>query len=334
MIFTVRWAHPIAFFFVLTLSLCLFIPPAFAEKKPGYPLLDDAPLPKSISLCGEPMPLKDPYVLEMLDRELTISVWDRAQVFMWLKRSGRYFPYIEKRLAEAGVPDDLKYLAVAESSLITHIRSSKGALGTWQFMAETGRNHGLRKDRTIDERHDFERATEAAITYLKSLKDEFGTWTLAMAAYNCGEARLRKEMKEQKERDYYSLNLPMETERYIFRIATVKLIMENPNRYGYHLSPERVYRPIECDRESVSIRRPVHIADLAHALGTNYKTLKELNPQIQGPYLPKGNYSLKVPAGLGSKVNTVLKKVAPAGSVPRAETSAGTYVVQPGDTLS
>jgi hypothetical protein len=202
-------------------------------------------------------------------------------------------------------------------------------MGTWQFITATGRNHGLRKDRMMDERRDFERATEAAIQYLKGLKAEFGTWALAMAAYNCGEARVRRVIKEQKVRDYYQLNLPLETERYIFRIAAAKIIMGNPEKYGYRLDPARIYDPVDCDPVKVKVLRPVHITDVARTLGTNFKTLKELNPQFRGPYLPRGSYRLKVPAGLGPKVAAALK-----GAAPRRRGSAeGTYRVQPGDTL-
>ena len=125
------------------------------------PSFNDYPLPGALALCGEPIPLEIDAVWEMLDREFTMMVWDRAQVFLWLKRAGKYFPFIERKLAEANMPDDLKYLAVAESSLLTYVRSSAGAAGSWQFMAETGRRHGLRKDRSVDERLSFEHATEA-----------------------------------------------------------------------------------------------------------------------------------------------------------------------------
>ena len=130
-------------------------------EEPNIPgVLPNFPLPGSISLCHEPIPLENRRVLEMLDREFTIAVWDRAQVFMWLKRAGRYFPYIEEKLAEAGMPDDLKYAAVAESALIADIKSRKRATGLWQFMSRTGRRYGLRKNRVIDERLDFEQSTE------------------------------------------------------------------------------------------------------------------------------------------------------------------------------
>ena len=269
----------------------------------------------------------------MLDREFTIHVYDRAQVYMWLKRAGRYFPHIQKRLKARGMPEDIKYLAVAESSLITYIRSRKGAIGTWQFMAQTARRNGLRKDRTMDERRHFEKATEAALNYLQKLKDMFGSWTLALAAYNCGEARLKKEIAVQKMNDYYRLRLPRETARFVFRIASVKIIMEHPERYGYRANQDRIYRPIKCDSIEVKVKWPIHMTDAAFSIGTDLKTLKELNPHILGYYLPTGRYSIKVPLGMGQKMAAALKKM-PRKSKRYGSGKEGFYIVQPGDTLS
>lgn len=317
------------------ISMMVLLPSfAFPAQENAYPVFDNFPLPESVSLCGEPMPLENRRVREMLDREFTIAVWDRAQVFMWLKRAGRYFPHIEKKLAEAGMPDDLKYLAVAESSLLTHIRSSQGAIGPWQFMARTARGNGLRKDHMVDERLSFEHSTEAALKYLKRLKDMFGTWTLALAGYNCGKTRLKKEIEKQKVTGYYRLNLPLETERFIFRIAAIKIIMENPKTYGYRLTHEQVYRPIECDTVPVKIPVQLHIKDVARALGTDFKVLKEFNPQILNCYLPAGHYTIKVPSGLASRMTTVLKQLTRTASRRMKKASDRYYVVQPGDTLS
>ncbi len=230
----------------LTLILFLFIiTPRVAAEDGGFPVFNAFPCPKKLTLCGERMPLENPLVLEMLDREFTVVVWDHARVFMLLKRAARYFPFIEKALRDAGMPDDLKYLAVAESALIPYARSTSGALGHWQFIPETGQRKGLRKDHSVDERMALERSTEAAILYLTQLNQMFGSWTLAMAAYNCGENRIDKEIREQKVADYYRLNLPTETERYIFRIAAIKIILENPRRYGYVLPEDQLYRPTE-----------------------------------------------------------------------------------------
>lgn len=299
----------------------------FPAEESAYRVFDHLPLSRSVSLCGEPMPLENRRVWEMLDREFTMAVSNRAQVFMWLKRAGRYFPYIEKELDEAGMPEDLKYLAVAESSLLTRIRSKKGAIGLWQFMARTARRNGLRKDHMIDERLDFERSTEAALKYLNNLKAIFGTWTLALAAYNCGDVRVKREIKEQRVRDYYRLKLPLETERFIFRITAIKIIMENPERYGYSLTPERAYRPINCDTVPVGVRIPLHITDLAQALGTDFKVFKELNLHILGYYLPTGHYTIKVPSGLGLRMASVLKQLTLSASRSMKKISDGYYTV-------
>jgi len=291
-------------------------------------------LPQSITLCKEPIPLESPSVWEKLDREFTIAVWDRPQVILWLKRAGRYFPYLENKLAEEGLPDDLKYLAVAESALITGIRSSKGAVGLWQLMAPTAREYGLRKNHMIDERLHFEHATDAALNYIKHLQNTFGNWTLVLAAYNCGEYRLKREINKQKVDDFYSLNLPSETERFIFRITAIKIIMENPQRYGYHLEEEQIYQPLEYDTVQVKIDQQLHLAYMAAAIGSEYRTVKELNPHILTHQLPAGLYTLKVPQGSQSRLTAVLQQLDNKSSGEVARVSPNHYVVQAGDTLS
>ncbi len=327
-----RFVSTAAFLVAFGGGAALFQVPAAGAEESVVPIVQPVPIPRSLTLCGERMPLEDPHVREMLDRELNVSVWDRARTILWFKRAGRYFPHIEKKLAESGMPNDLKYLAVAESSLISDIRSTAGALGHWQFMAPTGRGMGLRHDNSMDERMDFERSTEAALVYLRQLKEMFGAWTPAMAAYNCGENRLKNEMKEQRVTDYYRLDLPLETERYVFRIAAIKLIMENPRRYGYSIGKEHLYAPIPCDAVPVTVRTPVHIADVAEALGTDYKKIKELNPQILGRSLPTGQYVLKVPPGTGPRLNHLLRQQNARPEPPRSG-SDPVYIVKPGDTL-
>ena len=304
-----------------------------AEEPTAPEVLPDFPLPGSISLCDESIPLENRRILEMLDREFTIAVWDRAQVFLWLKRAGRYFPYIEEKLAEAGMPDDLKYMAVAESALITDIKSRKRAVGLWQFMSRTGRRYGLQKNRVIDQRLDFEQSTEAAINYLRRLHDEFGNWTLALAAYNCGDAFLKREIRKQKVKDFYRLDLPLETERYVFRITAIKIIMENPRLYGFRLPPEQVYPPNWYDSVPVKISRNLNLTELALALDTDFKVLKELNPQFRRNYLPKGKHQIKVPPGFGPKVVVALEKLGKGGSAKKKDLSESYYVVHRGDTL-
>lgn len=307
--------------------------PSTAGEPTVPEVLSDVSLPGSISLCHEPIPLENRHVLEMLDREFTIAVWDRAQVFLWLKRAGRYFPYIEEKLAEAGLPDDLKYMAVAESALITDIKSRKRAAGLWQFMSRTGRRYGLSKNRTIDQRLDFEQSTEAAVKYLNQLYDDFGNWTLALAAYNCGDAFLKREIRRQKVKDFYRLDLPVETERYVFRIAATKIIMENPRQYGFSLPNEQIYPPNWYDAVPVRISSRLNLTDLALALDTDFKVLKELNPQFRRNYAPRGNYTIKVPPGFGPKLHLAMHKLGKGELREKESDSESHYLVREGDTL-
>jgi membrane-bound lytic murein transglycosylase D len=320
------WNYKIKILFILTAILFFsesFDAVALPKSVEPPTIVDtDVPLPEALTLCGESIPLGDSWSWEMLDRELTIAVWDKSQVFLWLKRAGRYFPYVEKILAREKMPDDLKYLAVAESSLLSNVKSSQGAVGPWQFMAGTAEQNGLRTDKSIDERCDMEQATEAALDHLKRLKQMFGNWALAMAAYNCGENRIKKEMKEQRENDFYRLKLPSETERYIFKIAAIKLIMENPEAYGYRVPESKVYKPIKCDTIKVVIKNKIHITDFAKAIGTTFKVIRYLNPQIIDDYLPMGSYNVNTPYGAAEKVQGVLASLSSKSDGASEKTSS------------
>ena len=253
--------------------------------------------PETLTICNEPVPLADRNVWERMDREFMLNIYDQGQVYLWLKRSNRYFPFIEARLKEKGMPDDLKYLMVAESSLLPRAISSKGAAGFWQFIEKTGKRFGLQKKTWIDERFDLANSTDAAINYLKMLYDQFGKWTLAMAAYNCGEVRVREEIVQQGENDYFRLALPQETERYVFRILTAKVILSNPVLYGFDLPATETYLPIETDTIVLQLPQSILLRDIAKGCGSYVKELKELNPEIQGQTLPPGVHQLKIPAG-------------------------------------
>jgi peptidoglycan lytic transglycosylase D len=263
--------------------------------------------PTSLTLCGEPVPLSDRNVWERMDREFLINVYDRGQVYLWLKRSRRYFPYIEAKLKANGMPDDLKYLLVAESSLRPLALSNKGAAGFWQFIEKTAKRFSLQKKPWLDERLDLDKATDAAINYLKILYDQFGKWTLAMAAYNCGEDRVKDEINLQGENDYYRLALPKETERYIFRILSVKILLSNPKEYGFDLQEKECYLPIGYDQVTLQLPQSVPLRDIAKACGSYFREMKELNPEIQGYILPAGVYQLKIPAGKKSLLEKHMK---------------------------
>ncbi len=265
------------------------------------PSLTTYKLPKEVSLCGERFPLEDRNVWENLDREFLLALSNEAQVLLWMKRTRRYFPVIEKRLKEMGLPDDLKYVTITESSLRPEAVSSSGAGGIWQFIPSTGEKYGMRKNRSIDERFDFFKATEGALSYLRSLYEEFKSWTLSMAAYNAGENRVRKEIDLQKTRNYFYLDLPLETERYVYKIAVAKIILSDPKRYGYFLDEKEVYDPLQVERVQIELIRPLPIMEVAKAIGFFYKDIKEMNPQFFEEVIPPGTHSLSLPPGTSEK---------------------------------
>jgi hypothetical protein len=237
----------------------------------------------SLYIFGERIPLEDAEVFERFERDFLINVNDRVQIMLYLKRAGRFFPYIEKKLAEAGLPDDLKYLAVAESKLMD-LRSPAGAAGIWQIMPATGREYGLIVNDLVDERYNFELATDIAIKYLLQAYKRFKNWSVVAASYNMGMGGVSGEMSQQQTNNYYDLWLNRETARYVFRIAAIKECMQNPAKYGYESTT--LYRPIET--KSVLVKTPVpDLAQWAIAQGTTFKMVKFLNPWIRGKSLPQ-----------------------------------------------
>jgi hypothetical protein len=272
-------------------------------------------------LCGEPVPLNEPEVKEALDREFTIEVWSRAQTTMWLKRANRYFPEIERKLRARRLPLDLKYVALAESDLRTQARSSVGALGPWQFMGPTAQRFQLRSDKAVDERLDFEAATDAALTYLENLHRLFHSWPLALAAYNAGEGRVQKAIAVQGVNNFYHLSLPEETERYIHRILAAKIIVEDPARYGFAIPEDQLYPPLAYDEVQLTLAQEAPVRRLAEASGTYYKVIKTLNPWIKGDSLAPGTFRLKIPPGSAPRFQAAMRQGEP--TVPVAP-GAGT----------
>ena len=258
-------------------------------------------LPKEVSLCGELFPLENRNIWENLDREFLLALSNEAQTLLWMKRARRYFPLIEKRLKEMGLPDDLKYVAITESSLRPEAISSSGAGGIWQFIPSTGEKYGMRKNRSIDERFDFFKATEGALTYLRSLHEEFKSWALSMAAYNAGENRVRKEIDLQKTMNYFYLDLPLETERYVYKVAVAKIILSDPGRYGYTLGEKELYLPLQVERIQIELTQPLPIMEVARALGFYYKEIREMNPHLFEETIPAGTHFLNLPPGPSEK---------------------------------
>ncbi len=298
----------------------------------NYPsLIKSLRISDKLEFCGEATPLDIQEVRERLEKELLLILADRPQVILWIKRSNRYLPLIEKMLSENGLPEDLKYVAIVESALRPHVGSPKGAIGFWQFMEGTGRIYGLTINARMDERRNIFKSTYAAIQYFKALYEDLGSWTLAAAGYNMGEEGLKAEILAQKSDNYYQLYLPLETQRYIFRIIAAKLILSKPEKYGFRLNPDDLYPPLQFDRVEFQCNQKTPIHVIARAAGTYFKVIKDLNPEIRGHYLVEGYHALLVPKGSAADFHTRYELALEDWVANRNEQI---YFVKKGDNLS
>jgi hypothetical protein len=254
------------------------------------------PLPKQLTFAGEEVPLDHFDVRESLDQELLVNTYWQSQTLLFLKRANKYFPQIEKLLKDNGVPEDFKYLVLAESDLKNAV-SPSGAVGIWQLLTGTARDFGLEVNEEVDERYHFEKSTIAACKYFKAAHDLFGSWTMAAASYNMGRRGLIRQVNRQKENQYYDLLLNEETGRYIYRILAIKLILENPDQYGFHVNQDDMYHVIPTYEVRID-SAITDFADFAKKYSINYKILKYFNPWLRDSYLTNKNkkeYVIKIP---------------------------------------
>ncbi len=253
-------------------------------------------LPTEISFAGENVPMGQFYVQEALDNELTVNTYWHSSTIFLIKKANRWFPVIEPILKKNGIPDDFKYLAVAESGL-KNVVSPAGASGFWQIMKTTGQEYGLEINSEVDERYHVEKATEAACKYLNNAYKKHGSWTLAAASYNAGMGKISKETEKQKEDNYYDMNFGEETGRYVYRILALKEILSKPTQYGFHLRKEDLYQPFKTYEVEVDSTIP-NLTAFAARFGLNYKELKIYNPWLRDAHLPDVSrkiYKIKVP---------------------------------------
>ena len=297
----------------------------------GQSLIQAIKISEPLTFCNEPVPLNDPDVKERLERELLVSLNSSDEVILWLKRANRYFPYIEKALKDNSLPDDLKYIVIAESSLKPLAASNRGAVGFWQFIESTGNKYGMKINNDVDERRNLFISTDAAITYFKDLYAIFGSWTLAAAAYNMGEDGLKTEILMQKVNNYYGLYLNQETQRYVFRILAAKMILSNPEKYGFFLTEDELYKPLQFDQIEITANQPVPLYIIAQAANTYFKVIKDLNPQIKNYYLSAGKHNLLIPKGSASGIQERYENLLNQWLELKEKSL---YTIQKGDTLS
>lgn len=252
-------------------------------------------LPDELDFCGEKLPLDNPEIRERAERELYLNLQQPGQLMLYIKRSTKYFPLFEKLLKEENMPDDLKYLPVAESALYM-ARSGKDAVGLWQFMPETAKSFGLIVDEYVDERRHPIKSTQAALKYLRGGHKRFRSWLMAAAGYNMGYSGLEDDCSFQGTEKFSELYLNEETSRYVFRIAIIKFIMKNGEKYGLHFP---------SDGYSIQNQKTIEVHDAISNLsvwakehGTTYKHIKLLNPWILKRSLPKAKnhpYKIAIP---------------------------------------
>lgn len=253
-------------------------------------------IPADLNFANEIVPQEDPEIMERVDREFLVNTYWQSNALLLMKRAHKYFPVIEPILSKNGIPDDFKYLAVAESGL-QNVVSHAGATGFWQIMKATGREYGLEINDNVDERYHLEKSTEVACKYLQKYKEKYGSWTLAAAAYNAGPGSINKYMGIQKANDYYDLLLGEETGRYVFRILAIKEILSNPEKYGFDIENDDLYNAVPTF--NVVVEEPVqNFADFAQQYEINYKILKRHNPWLREPHLNNTSgktYTLEIP---------------------------------------
>ena len=268
----------------------------FSNKFLEHYAIYAVPMPENLNFSGEPVPIEKYDVFESLDREFLVNTYWQSQTLLFIKRANKYFPIIEPILKKNNIPEDFKYLALAESGL-TNVASPSHAVGFWQFLKKTAIQYGLTVNNNIDERYHLEKSTQAACDYLNAAYDIFGNWTLVAASYNVGMKSLKNQLRKQQVSSYYNLYLNQQTARYVYRIIAIKYILSNPEKYGFHFRQKDLYRypKFKIDTIDTTI---TSLEDFSISQSINLKLLKDMNPWIRGRQLLNPDsikYAIKVP---------------------------------------
>lgn len=266
----------------------------------GFAQVEVPPLPAKLDFAGEPVPMQNQDTREGLMREMLTTFYMHSRTLQTILASKRYFAVIEPILAKYGVPDDFKYLCMAESGLNPEARSGAGAGGLWQLMPAYAKSAGLLVGDEVDERYHIEKSTEAACRYLIDAKRRLGSWTLAAAAFNAGVAGVSRRLEKQGVESYYDLFLPNETLRYVFRVLSFKLLMSDPAAYGYKIDKKEYYPLLPAYEEVTVDDTEIDWAAFAREHGTHYKQIRQLNPWIRDydhTNKAERSYTVKIPKG-------------------------------------
>ncbi len=267
-------------------------------------------VPAKLDFAGENMPLNLYYVRESLERELLANTYMHSSTIMMFKRANRWFPIIEPILKKNKIPDDFKYLVLAESNLV-NVVSPAGAEGFWQFIKTTGIRYGLEITEEVDERYNVEKATQAACDYFRDAYEQYKSWTLVAASYNRGIDGVQKAIDKQKVSNYYDLFLVDETARYVYRIAAIKQVYLHPVQFGFYLRDSDLYPVIPTTTVTVD-SGITDLVEFASKMKINYRILRELNPWIRRYSLPNKNkksYVIRLPKEGAMKYELLMKSM-------------------------
>ncbi len=305
---------------ILTLCSTLCLTGAFASSthsghkhndNKNFSVVVNPQIPSKMLFCDKTIDLDRVDMFERFDRELTSLIYGHSNTLLTVKRANKYFPEMLPILRANGVPDDVLYLACVESYLSPRAYSPAKAAGIWQFIASTAKQYGLEVNDEVDERYNLTKATAAACRYLKSALRKYGDWASVMASYNAGMGRISSELDKQQVSSSFDLYLNEETSRYVFRIMAMKAIMENLPNFGFHITAEQLYQPLEYDEIEVST--PVdNWATWAIEHGTTYLLLREANPWIRATKLTNKDsktYDVRIPKDSSLKRSTAKIKV-------------------------
>ena len=299
---------------ICSISICAIVEVKNQEKEyrslfSRYTKILSPQIPDKASFAGEEAPLDIYYVREAFEREILANTFMHSTSIMMFKRASRWFPVIEPILKKNGIPDDFKFLAVAESNLV-NVVSPAGAEGYWQFIKPTGQKYGLEINEKVDERYNMEKATQAACEYFKDAYQDYKSWTLVAASYNRGIDGIQRALDSQKVNNYYDLYLNDETSRYVYRIMAIKEVYNHPVQYGFFLRDRDFYPQIPA--RIVTVDSSIsNLPAFARAMYINYRILREMNPWIKNYSLPnssKKSYTFRIPKDGAISYEALMKK--------------------------
>ena len=254
---------------LLSLLLLFTLIPLIAQPVPD--------VPEYVVFAGQKITFDRADLRERMDRELIAFTYSHNMSTLMIKRANKFFPQVEPILKRMGVPDDLKYLMVIESNLDPSAQSGAGAAGLWQFTQSTGRAYGLEVNSNIDERFNTVKATEAVCRFLKEAYEKYGNWMTVAASYNGGQQGMDRRIEAQHQTDALNMWLVDETSRYMFRLLAVKMMFEDPSKFGFKFKREDLY-PYIPSKKQVKVTDTVEdLVAFAESNGISYADLKRAN---------------------------------------------------------